>query len=155
MHYKTRVSEGVVNTFSLSSQEQWPWFTLKVRCLCCVFYKGFTSTTCFHCPALNSVERVSASAPLTFQEGKGKNSQLGSEVSGFRDLNTRLKSWNLVWTGQVKKKWASVVIPLPSKSLLLRKPFREHTGITRTGSCEVEGQSIERVTGISELLVWV
>lgn len=38
-----------------------------------------------------SGESVPAS-PLTFQEGKGKNSQLGSEVSGFRDLNTRLKA---------------------------------------------------------------
>lgn len=130
MYYKTRVSEGVVNAFSLSSQEQWPWFTLKLLCLCSVFYKGLTSTMLFHCQALISVERVSASAPLTFQEGKGKNCQLRSEVSGFRDLNTRLKAWNLVWTRQVKTKWSSVAILLLPKSLLFKKPFREHIGIT-------------------------
>lgn len=68
--------------------------------------------------------------PAAQQEGKGTNSQFRPEVSGLRDLNATPKPE--IWSEHDKPRQNnSVEIPWPVKSLLFKKPFREHIGITR------------------------
>lgn len=158
MHYKTRVSEGVVNAFSLSSQEQWPWFTWKLWCLCSVFYKGFTSTTFFHCRALISVERVSARAPLTFREAKERTLSSGQRCQDSETLTPGSRPE--IWFEQDKSRQNGPALPylcLPShcysESRLENTLASHRTGGWRTSSWRVryrEGEcGIFRIVSMS------
>lgn len=104
---------------------------------CCVFHKGFTSTSWFHCQALHLNGQGPFQGPCNFKREKKELSAPPGVRS--QDLNTRLKASHLVWSCQVKREWVSTATPSSTKSLWLKKKqktktqktfFREHIGVT-------------------------